>query len=88
MAAINLEDDGFIYVKIDGVEQRLDLFQLNNEIFAIMEKYKTASEQNAAIAELVQAKGFPPVSHKLACNLANAVQNAMESLKKKPDGTP
>jgi len=85
---INLADDGFVDVTIDGVTQKLDLFEINNEFFAIREKLKETNEQNAAFVELIKSKGFPSVSHKLAIDLVDAIYERIDSLKKKPSDTP
>jgi hypothetical protein len=87
---ITLADDGFVDVAIDGVTVKLDLFAINNEIYDTAEKLKTADPnvRNLAIADLIKAKGFPTVSTKLACDLAEAIRLRIEGIKKKDDDTP
>jgi hypothetical protein len=87
MSVIDLGDeDGFVSVKFCGVEKTLDLWLVNDRIAkAVAGKEGDAGKQ--AVAEVMQQLGFPTPSHRVAVLFANAIIDAVDAVKKKPDAS-
>lgn len=87
---IILEELGYFVLGVRGpdgetVEQRLDLWKVNNRLFALQTEYegKPLVDFHQAVVEYLQQLGFPECSHMLAASFIAAVRDAMEALQKK-----
>jgi hypothetical protein len=87
---IDLDDDGFIPVKINGVEKRLDLYLVNNRLYELgrQKAGKPDHEYIAGVVELLAELGFPDCSHRLADRFVVGVNETLASLKNVSGGGP
>jgi len=76
------EDDGFITVKIADTEQRLDLYQVHNQLVELRRRLegKPTHETHQAVVDLLKERGFPDCSHRLADRFAVAVSERVAEL--------
>jgi len=89
---IELDDDGFIEVAINGTVAEIDLYKVYNRIVDLHAEHNGTA--NAAIVAYMAELGFPAVSERAAVKFANAVSKQVADLKKKepsvesPEPTP
>lgn len=88
MQPIQLEDDGFITVKLGEAEMQLDLYQVHNQMVELQRRLagKPTHELHQAIVDMLREHGLPGCSHRLADRFAVAVServNALEEAAKK-----
>jgi len=80
---LEINDDGFVEVKLNGIVKRLDLYRVNNKLITLSNASPDPEGQNNKIVELLVAEGFGEVSHRAAIAFANAIAGAVADLKKK-----
>lgn len=85
---VELQDVGFIEVVINNEMKRLDLWEVNNRLFAIGHEHrgKAATEYHAAVAEYIKQLGFPECSHWLADQFVLKITGAVNALKNSAAG--
>jgi hypothetical protein len=94
--SIDLNDDGFEMVYLKDAEgkvlfkKELDLWETQNHIFDLQEKFKGKPhfEFHAAVVDYLKKLGFPPVSHRFADRLVGQLNAKVKELKNAPAGDP
>lgn len=83
------DDDGYVTFRIGGVEVKLDVWEVNNKVFAFHQQNSSKDENEYAdgLVSLMESLGFPRGSHRLAHRFVQAIQQQVESIKKKGDGS-
>lgn len=81
------DDDGYVNLKLGDVMNRLDVWDVNNQIldYHARNKGKPDREYNAGLVDLVKSLGYPQVSHKLAFKFVDKLQELARAVKKKED---
>jgi len=97
MEPLKLDDDGMITVEIGEATAQLDLWEVNDKLYDIThaanltgtngEMAPGASDQMfEKILDLMESKGLPRGSHRLANKFLDAIFAAVKELKKKDLG--
>lgn len=81
--------DGWMIIKIHGVEKELDIFECYHSLLAIYQEHKNQPPNTlyAALQSYIQSLSYPTVSQYLADAFVAAVYKAADALKKKADST-
>lgn len=94
MPDLDIPDDGFLTVRIGGVEQTVDAYESFNHVNAIRGKYgevlepEQASEYNAGVVQHLISLGFPRVSQAAAAKFVDALFGAVKAIRGKADAGP
>jgi hypothetical protein len=82
MQPIQLEDDGFIHVKVGEAELQLDLYQVHNQMVELQRRLagKPTHELHQAIVDMLREHGLTGCSHRLADRFAVAVSERVAAL--------
>ena len=86
MSSIDLgEDDGYISVKVAGVEVTLDLWETNSRIYdySTAAKDRPDADYNRGLVDLLESMGLPRLSFGMAAKFVRAI-NAAAAEKKEP----
>jgi len=83
VAAIAIEDDGYIDVELAGITARLDLYGAYDRVSTIIREMedKPAADYFVALHAYLTELGFPPVSNRAADKFASAISDAVTALK-------
>lgn len=88
MPDLDIPDDGFIKVRLAGVEQVVDVYQTFNHINGLRQRYTgatltpdEAAEFNTGVVEHLLALGFTRVSHAAASRFVDAIYGAVENIR-------
>ena len=88
---IDITDDGFIPVRMNGITVEIDVYQTWNHLLEIGTQHedKPVEEYHAAIVGHLDSLGFPgPISHRAACQFREKLWSHIESLQKKDGAGP
>jgi len=82
---IEIEETGYIPVKINGEEKSLDLYETYNRVAELCKEFegKTAREYHEAVRGYLQSIGFPECSHGTAMKFSEAIIAHVQGLQKK-----
>lgn len=86
MQDINLDDDGFQNITINGVLVNVDIWKIRTRLQNLYEKYKNNLNDEKYledILDIMQEIGFPKVSHRLAEKFAITIYEIADQIKKK-----
>jgi hypothetical protein len=85
--ADEIEERGFVAVKVAGTEVRLDLWEVNNRIVEIRGETadQPANAFNTAMVAYLKGLGYPAVSTRTACLFANRIAELTAGLEKKAE---
>lgn len=87
MQPIDIEDDGFVTVRLHGEGKdatvRLDLYEVHNRFVEMVRQYqgKPVKELHDAVANLLQQYQLPKCSHRAAAEVMSAVFQRVADLK-------
>lgn len=90
-ACIDLgDDDGWLTIEIDGASITVDVYRANAVLLAHhnANKGKPDSEYGETLGEALGTLGIPPLSHRGATRVCEAVFACVAELKKKDEGLP
>ena len=84
------EDVGYVEVKVQGVQQRLDLWQVNNRLAELAREHQGQPPElyHAAVVRLLQELGYPEVSHHTDDRFVGAIIAQVKSLGNAESGEP
>lgn len=89
---IDLSEDGYVDLAIDGVTNRVDLFRTNNDLMELHQQCqrdeKSLTELHEVVAEYIQSLGYTKPSHRVVVKFQIAITSAVENLRKNDGGEP
>lgn len=87
MAPICFNDPnlGIVEIRIGDVMQKIDAWQVNDQIAEIQASTTDITERAKKVIDLIESLGFPKVSYKVAIGFNNAIAQAVEELEGKAE---
>ncbi len=84
---MKFEESGFYEIQVgDDPPKSIDLYRVNNQIYELQQQHdRTSDAYSLALKELFVSHGLPPMSHKLATTIANAIIDAHTADRGKSD---
>lgn len=94
MPDLDIPDDGFLQVRIAGVERTVDAYASFNHVTGLRARFgdeltpDEATEWNTGVVEHLLSLGFERVSHAAAAKFVNALYRAVEAIRGNAEAGP